>query len=145
MYIFICVSSSCSATILPPNRPYVMITHRHKQLIQCDMFDPRPTPAHLSLSHFRPVYVNTHELYFTQFNSPAYCNVCRKLLKGLVRQGLVCCKCRIVCHEPCKDRMTFTCKTTHAEHLPDTKVWIVAVGSVISRNMHVAALHAHAS
>ena len=79
-----------------------------------------PPTAHI-FTH-RPVYVNTHELFETSFSTPTYCNVCRKVLKGIRRQGLSCSQCSVCCHESCKPKLLIPCKTTHNEKLPDPNV-----------------------
>jgi hypothetical protein len=87
----------------------------------------RGVSPHVAVVFYRrPVYVGTHEFLEQQFNAPAYCNVCRKLLRGLVRQGRACTKCGVIVHDGCKEKLLFACKTTHMEFLPESEVFGLA-------------------
>eukprot|EP00002_Diphylleia_rotans_P016272 TRINITY_DN3167_c0_g1_i1.p1 TRINITY_DN3167_c0_g1~~TRINITY_DN3167_c0_g1_i1.p1 ORF type:complete len:637 (-),score=96.54 TRINITY_DN3167_c0_g1_i1:106-2016(-) len=52
-----------------------------------------------------------HQFYEKTYTSPTYCNVCRKLLVGVRKQGMCCEICKFNCHEECMSSAPPNCKT----------------------------------
>lgn len=50
-----------------------------------------------------------HTFVVHSYTKPTVCHYCRKLLKGLFKQGLQCRDCRFNVHRKCKDYIPNTC------------------------------------
>ena len=50
-----------------------------------------------------------HTFVVHSYTKPTVCHFCRKLLKGLFKQGLQCRDCRFNVHRKCKDNIPNTC------------------------------------
>jgi len=52
---------------------------------------------------------NKHTLELTTYTSFTYCDICKKLLWGVAKQGLTCTKCGMNVHDTCKDSLPSIC------------------------------------
>ncbi|VDK53282.1 unnamed protein product, partial [Anisakis simplex] len=50
-----------------------------------------------------------HTFQVHSYKRPTVCGVCKKLLKGIIRQGLQCIDCKFNCHKKCIERATRDC------------------------------------
>jgi len=68
-----------------------------------------------------------HTFVIHSYRRPTVCNVCRKLLKGLFRQGYQCKDCKFNCHKRCFERSPRNClgeisSISRADSIPDDSV-----------------------
>lgn len=50
-----------------------------------------------------------HTFLIHSYTRPTVCQACKKLLKGLFRQGLQCKDCKFNCHKRCATRVPNDC------------------------------------
>ncbi|XP_061676313.1 serine/threonine-protein kinase D1 isoform X3 [Syngnathoides biaculeatus] len=72
-----------------------------------------------------------HSFLIHSYTRPTVCQHCKKLLKGLFRQGLQCKDCRFNCHKRCVPKIANNCSGEVA-------------GNGGTHTLHVHARHAHA-
>eukprot|EP01137_Pigoraptor_chileana_P021992 Opistho-2@86394 len=65
-------------------------------------------PLEPSLVSSKPHDLHTHTYY-----SPAWCQMCGALLKGVIRQGMQCKQCGFNCHEKCEHLAPKNCRGDH--------------------------------
>jgi hypothetical protein len=66
--------------------------------------------------------IKPHQWKIHNYMSPAWCCYCKKLLKGLIKQGQKCRVCGKNCHLPCTYELGNTCEIRPAGLVPAIKM-----------------------
>ncbi|XP_067942274.1 serine/threonine-protein kinase D3-like [Watersipora subatra] len=118
-------SSASSAQLFsPPTLPRSlsitsdMSTDASQAPLTSTMSTPGSADSSKKVYSGRPVWVDRqyaskirvpHTFVIHNYTRPTQCQLCRKLLKGLFRQGLQCKDCRFNCHKKCVERVPNEC------------------------------------
>nr|XP_039256999.1 calcium-independent protein kinase C-like isoform X1 [Styela clava] len=62
--------------------------------------------------HCIELMVGQHNFREKTYKQPTYCDFCKKLLVGLVNQGLKCSECGTNVHEKCQEKIEASCEQT---------------------------------
>lgn len=61
-----------------------------------------------------------HTFLIHSYTKPTVCQYCKKLLKGLIKQGFRCKDCKFNCHRKCKERVPWDCPGEAPKQWPET-------------------------
>ncbi|CAF1017882.1 unnamed protein product, partial [Didymodactylos carnosus] len=72
-------------------------------------------PTSSILKPLLPLKNEYHDFLIANFHVTATCDECQNALIGLIRQGFVCQRCKVICHPDCMEKITMPCQLTTKE------------------------------
>lgn len=75
---------------------------------QSSSSSPQCQPYHASSSHTGRISI-PHRFFLHSYTRPTVCQFCKKLLKGLFKQGVQCRDCQYNAHKKCVEKVPKDC------------------------------------